>query len=101
MFFKKHIKKTIFLSIMLILFIIFALSNTSKVTVEIFHIKEQFKLWILVLYSMLLGSIATILFIISPIINLKSKHKELIKKFEILSNTKLSEIKEIETDKIE
>ncbi len=101
MFFKNHIKKIIFLSIILIFFIVFALSNTSTVTIEIFHIKEQFQLWVLVLYSILLGSITTILFIISPIINLKSKHKTLIKKFETLSNTKLSEIKEIKTDIIE
>jgi uncharacterized integral membrane protein len=74
---------------------VFALSNTSIVTIEIFHIKENFQLWVLVLYSILLGSITTILFIIPPVINLKSKYKELIKKFEILSDSKLEEINDV------
>ena len=101
MFLKNHIKKIIFLSVISVFFVIFALSNTSLVTIKLFHIEETFQLWTLVLYSVLLGAITTVLFLISPIITLKSKYKELREKFEKLSDTKLSEIKEIKTDIIE
>jgi len=73
------------------LFIIFALSNKSIVTIEIFSIQESFRVWVLVLYSILLGMISMLLLILPSIIMLKSNHKRLKEKFEILSDSKLTE----------
>jgi len=98
---KKHLNKIIFLTIIILFFIVFAISNNSKVIIEIFQIKESFKIWILVLYSILLGSIITILFILPSIINLNSRHKSLREKFEILSDEKLSETIKTNDDIIE
>ena len=86
---------------MIVLFVIFALSNTSTITIEIFDIKESFTLWILVLYSILLGVTLTILLILPSVIMLKLSHKRLKEKFEILSDTKLTEFIKSDDEVIE
>ena len=89
---KKHIKKIIFFAISLILFIVFALSNKSNVTIEIFSTKEDFTLWVLVLYSILIGVFTTLLFILPSVLILKLNYKKLKENFETLSDSKLTEI---------
>jgi uncharacterized integral membrane protein len=101
MLIKKHIKKIIFFAISISLFVIFAISNSSKITIEIFNIREDFKIWVLVLYSIFLGSFITILFILPSIIMLKSRHKNLVEKFETLSDSKLAEFVKRENEIIE
>jgi len=89
---KKHIKKVIFFTLSIIIFVIFALSNKSNVSVEIFSIKEEFTIWILVLYSILIGVFTTLLFILPSVLILKLNYRRLKERFETLSDSKLTEI---------
>jgi len=89
---KKHIKKIIFFTLSIIIFVIFALSNKSNVSVEIFSIKEEFTIWILVLYSILIGVFTTLLFILPSVLILKLNYRRLKERFETLSDSKLTEI---------
>ena len=90
-FIKKYIKKILFLSIFGIFLIIFVLSNDKPVKIVFLEFNDEVKIWMLVIYSMALGIISTILFILPSIIGLKTRYKKLEKNFEELSDAKLKE----------